>query len=143
MGARRGGRLKGRGAGGGAPPQPDVQPVRCTPPGIQQMPAHHTHDHHPGHAHLYNIDPDAGELIPPEPPRPQHQPAPPAPRAEPAPMASAGGWRGAVPAPQAQGPQGSRREGQGGPGPRTGTGARSRTLWGMRPSPWWGRCTGG
>ena len=91
MGARGGGRVEGREAGGGAPPQLDVQPVRCIPPGIQQMPAHHTHHHRPHHHHLYNINPDAGELIPPQPPRPQHQPAPPAPRAEPARMASAGG----------------------------------------------------
>ena len=80
--------------------------MRCIPPGIQQMPAHHTHHHHHHHHHLYNIDLDAGELIPPEPPRPQHQPAPPAPRAEPARMASAGGGRSAAPAPQAQGQQG-------------------------------------
>ena len=107
IGARGGGRVKGRGAGGGAPPQPDVQPLRCIPPGIQQMPAHHTHHHHHHHHHLYKIDPDAGELIPPQPPRPRHQPAPPAPRAEPARMASAGGGgRGAAPAPQAQGQQG-------------------------------------
>ena len=95
MGARGGGRAEGRGAGGGAPPQPDVQAVRCIPLGIQQMPAHHTrHHHHHHHHHLYNIDPGAGELIPPQPPRPQHQPAPPAPRAEPARMASAGGGAG-------------------------------------------------
>ena len=117
MGARRGGRKEGRGVGGGAPPQLDVQPVRCIPPGIKQMPAHHTHHHQHHHAHLYNIDPDAGELIPPQPPRPQHQPAPPAPRAEPARMASAAGGRDAAPAPQVQGPQG---------GP-------ARGAWGARP----------
>ena len=85
-----------------------MQPVRCIPLGIQQMPAHHTHHHHHHHAHLYNIDPDAGDLIPPQPPRPQHQPTPPAPRAEPARMAAApaAGGRGAVLAPQAQGSQG-------------------------------------
>ena len=77
MGALGGGQSKGRGTGAGAPPQPDVQPVRCIPPGIQQMPAHHTHHHHHHHAHLYNIDPEAGELIPLNPPRPQHQPTPP------------------------------------------------------------------
>ena len=116
---RGGGRNEGRGAWGGAPPQPDVQPVECIPPGIKQMPAHHTHHHHHHHAHLYNIDPDAGELIPPKPPRPQHQPAPPAPRAEPARMASAGGGggRGAAPAPQAQGPQGGPPRGAGGARP--------------------------
>ena len=63
--------------GAGAPPQPDVQPVRCIPPGIQRMLAHHTHHHHHHHAHLYNIKPATGDLIPPKPPRPQHQPAPP------------------------------------------------------------------
>ena len=128
MGARGGGRVEGRGAGGGAPPQPDVQPVRCIPPGIQQMPAHHTHHHHHHHAHLYNIDPSAGELIPPKPPRPQHQPAPPAPRAEPVRMASAGGGRGAAPAPQAQGPQREPARGAGG--------ARSWDRdWGTIPDP--------
>ena len=91
--------------------------MRCIPPGIQQMPAHHTHHHHPHHAHLYNIDPDAGELISPQPPRRQHQPAPPAPRAAPARMASAGGGRGAAPAPEAQGPQGEPARGAGGAWP--------------------------
>ena len=106
MGAQGGGQAEGRGAGSGAPPQPDVQPVRCIPPGIKQMPAHHTHHHHHHHHHLYNIDPDAGELVPPQPPRPQQQPASPAPRAEPGRMASAGGGRGAASAPQAQGQRG-------------------------------------
>ena len=107
MGAEGGGRGEGRGAEGGAPPQPDVQPVRCIPPGIQQMPAHHTHHHHHHHHHhLYNIDPDASELVSPQPPRHQHQQAPPAPRAEPARMASAEGKRGAALAPQAQGQRG-------------------------------------
>ena len=107
-GAARGGRSKRSGTGGGAPPQPDVQPVRCIPPGIQQMPAHHTDHHHHPNAHLYNIDPDAGDLIPPQTPRPQHQPAPPAPRAELARMtaASAAGGRDAAQAPHAQGLQG-------------------------------------
>ena len=98
------------------PPQLDEQPVWCIPPGIQQMPAHHTHHHHHLHAHLYNINPNAGDLIPPQLPRPEHQPAPPAPRAEPARMAaaSAAGARGAAPAPQAQGPQGELARGAGG-----------------------------
>ena len=119
LGALGGGRSEGRGPEGGAPPQQDVQPVRCIPPGIEQMPAHHTHHHHHHQAHLYNIDPDAGDLIPPEPPRPQHQPAPPAPRAEPARMApaSAVGGRGVAPAPQAQGPQGEPAQGAGGAQP--------------------------
>ena len=86
-GAAGGGHGEGRGTGSGAPPQPDVQPVRCIPPGIPQMPAHHAHRHHHHHTHLYNIEPGAGDLIPPQPPRPPHQPAPPAapePQAEPA-----------------------------------------------------------
>ena len=119
-GAAGEGRSEGRGTGGGAPPQPDVQPLRFIPPGIQQMPAHHTHHHHHHqHAHLHNIDLDAGDLIPPEPPRPQHQPAPPAPRAEPARMAaaSAAGWRDATPAPQAQEPQGGPARGAEGVSP--------------------------
>ena len=77
MGAWGGGQVEGRGAGSTAPPQPDVQPVRCFPPGIQQMPVRHTNHHHPHHARLYNIDPDAEELMPPQHPRPKHQPAPP------------------------------------------------------------------
>ena len=81
--------------------------MRCIPPGIQQMPAHHTHQHHHHHHHnLYNIGPDAGELVPPQPPRHEHHQAPPAPRAEPARMASAEGGRGAASAPQAQGQRG-------------------------------------
>ena len=81
--------------------------MRCIPPGIQQMPAHHTHHHHHHHHHLYNIDPDASELVPPQPPRPQHQPAPP--RAESGAGADGfggGGGRGAASAPQAQGQRG-------------------------------------
>ena len=95
MGALGGGRSEGRGTGCGAHPQPDVQPVQCILPGIQRMPAHHSHDHHHHQAHLYNIDPDAGELIPPQPPQPQHEPAPPAPRADPARMAAASAGGGA------------------------------------------------
>ena len=83
---------------GGELPQPEVRAVRCIPPSIQQMPAHHA-----GHHHLlpmYNIHPPMGALIPPEapqapqpaaPPRTRlhpHDPAPAArePRAEPAVM---------------------------------------------------------
>ena len=121
VGARGDGQGVGRGTGSGAPPQPDVQPVRCIPPGIQQMPAHPIHYHHHHHAHLYNIDPDAGDLVLPQPPRPPYQPAlqphcgaprgpsPAArrPRAEPARMAAALAARGfgAAQAPQAQEPQ--------------------------------------
>ena len=128
MGARVGGRAEGRGAGGGVPPQPDVQPVRCIPPGIRQMPAHHTHHHHHHRHHLYNIDPGAAELIPCQPPRPQHQPPLPVPRAEPARMASAGRGRGAASAPQAQGQRG---------GPARGAeGARPWDRdWGTVPDP--------
>ena len=121
-GAAGGGQSVGRGTGSGVPPQPDVQPVRCIPPGIQQMPAHHAHHHHHHHAHLYNIDTDVGDLVPPKSPRPHHQPPPspphggalrgpapaaPEPRSEPAQMAAAPSARGhgAAPAPQAQGPQ--------------------------------------
>ena len=113
MGARGGGRVEGRGAGGGAPPQPDVQPVRCISPGIQQMPAHHTHHHHPHHAHLYHIDPDAGELTPPHPQLPQHQPAPPPHRER--------SWRGW---PRRGGA--GRGTGAAGTGAAGGAGARSR-----------------
>ena len=122
----------------------DVQPVRCIPPGIQQMPAHHTQHHHQHQAQLYNIDPEAGDLIPPLPPRPQHQPAPPAPRAEPARIAaaSAAGGRGAAPAPQAQGPQGEPARGAGGARPLDRD-WDTWTLWGVRPSLCWWRCTGG
>ena len=111
----------GQGTGSGAPPRPEIQPVQCIPPGIQQMPAHHTHHHHHHHTHLYNIDPDAGDLVPPQPPRPLYQPAlhphsgalrgtAPAtrePRAEPARLAADPTARGsgATPAPQAQEPQ--------------------------------------
>ena len=89
------------------------------PPGIQHMPAHHAHHHHQS---LYNIDPNMGDLIPPQPPRPPYQPAPqphsgvprgPAPaaqepRAEPARMAAAPAAResGAAPAQQAREPRG-------------------------------------
>ena len=129
MGARGGRRVERRGARGGAPPQPDVQQVRCIPPGIQQMPAHHTHQHHHHHHHLYNIDPDAGELIPPQPPRPRHHPAPPAPRAKPARITSAGGGgRGVAPAPQAQGQQGEPVRGAEGARPRDRD-------WGTVPDP--------
>ena len=121
MGARGNGQGVGRGTGSRAPPQPDVQPVRCIPPGIKQMPAYHTHHHLHHHAHLYNIDRDTADLVPTHPPRPLYQPAPhlhggaprgsaPAargPRAEPARMAAAPAARGsgAAPAPQAQEPQ--------------------------------------
>ena len=107
----------GQGKGGGAPPQPDVQ-VLSIPPGIRLMPAHHAHRRH---QLIYNMDPDMGGLILPQPPQPPHQPAPrprgdiphgpvPAarePRAEPARMAAAPAARrsGAAPAQQAQEPR--------------------------------------
>ena len=74
VGAGEDGQGAGRGTGSEAPPQTDVQPVRCIPPGIQQMPAHHAdhhhryHHQHHHHAYLYNIDPDTADLIPPNPP---------------------------------------------------------------------------
>ena len=81
--------------------------MRCIPPGIQQMPAHHAHHHHHDGAELYNMDPDAEDLFPP-PRGPPYQPAahshggalrgpaPAAPerRAEPAQMAAALAVRG-------------------------------------------------
>ena len=79
--------------------------MRCIPPCIQQMPAHHAHHHDQP---IYNIDPDMGALIPPLPPQPPggppprlqggapHDRAPAArePRAEPARMAAAPAARG-------------------------------------------------
>ena len=102
------GGARGEGRGAGRPHSRTCSQCGASPPGIQQMPAHHTHHHHHHHAHLYNIDLDAGDLIPPPTPRPQHQPAPPALRAEPARMAAASAAEGrdAAPAPRAQGPQG-------------------------------------
>ena len=87
--------------------------MRCIPPVIQQMPAHHTHHHHHHDAHLYNIDCDAGNLIPPQTPKTAAPAAPPVPRAEPAQMgaASAAGGRDAAPALQAQRPQGGAARG--------------------------------
>ena len=94
--------------------------MRCIPPGIEQMQAHHAHHHHHHHAHLYSINPDTGDLVPPKPSRPPCQPslhphggaprgpAPtaPEPRAELARIAAAPAARGhgAAPAPQAQEP---------------------------------------
>ena len=146
MGAMRGGRSEERGTGGGVPPQPDVQPARCIPPVIQQMPAHHTHHHHHHHAHLYNMDPDAGDLIPPRPAGPQRQPAPPRFKggagADGRCLGGGGAGRGAgTTGTGTAGKAGARV--QGGPGPGTGTGTRSQIPWGMRPSPWWWRCMGG
>ena len=112
IGAQGGGRDEGRGAEGGAPPQPDVQPVRCIPP------------RHPTDAGAPHPPPpppppppplqhrlDAGELVPPQPPRHRHQPAPPAPGVELARMASEEGGRGAASAPQAQGQRGGMAQG--------------------------------
>ena len=76
-GAAGGGQGVERGTGGGMPPQPDVQPERCNPPGIQQMPAHKAHHHHHHHAHLYNIDPVAGASSPPNHPDPHISRPPP------------------------------------------------------------------
>ena len=52
-----GGHGTGQAKGGGALPQPEVQAVRCIPPGIEQMPAHHAHHRQEP---IYNIDPDMG-----------------------------------------------------------------------------------
>ena len=95
----------GKGKGGGVSPQPEVWAVQSIPPGIQQMPAHHAHQHHQP---IYNIDPNMGDLIPPRthqtPRQPPpclrgdapHDPAPAArePRAEPARIAAAPAARG-------------------------------------------------
>ena len=70
-GRGREGKGKGRGKGGGKTQQPGVQAERCIPPGIQQMPSHHAHHHHP--LPIYIIDPDLGALIPP--PGPPSSPA--------------------------------------------------------------------
>ena len=127
MRAIGGGRSEERGTRGGAPLQPDVQPVRCIPPGIQQMPAHHTHHHHHRQANLYNIDTDAGYLIPPQTPK-TPAPASPPPRR--------GRRRRGWPLPRRRGGgalrrrhrhrgcRGSRRKGQGGGG--LGPGLRHR-----------------
>ena len=72
-GPGREGNSRGQGKGGGAHPQPEVQAVRCIPPGIQHMLAHHAHYHHKP---IYDIDPDMGDLIPPKPPQPPRQPPP-------------------------------------------------------------------
>ena len=119
-GTGAGGKGQGPGQGKGVrmPPQPDVQAVWCIPPGIQQMPAHHTHHRHQP---IYNIDPNTGDLIPSQLPPPPYQAAPhphgysphgPAPvarepRAEAARMAAAPAARGsgAALAQQAQQPR--------------------------------------
>ena len=67
----------GRGTRSKAPPQPHLQLLRCIPPGIGQMPAHHAHHHRHHHAHLYIIDPDAGDLVPPPNPPDPHISRPP------------------------------------------------------------------
>ena len=130
MGAMGGGWREGRGMGGGAPPQRDVQPVRCIPGGIQQMPAHHTHHHHHHPLHLHNINPDAGDLIPPNPHGPStSQPAPRRGRSRRGRLLPRrGGGRGAALAPQAQGPQGEPEQGAGGAQPWD-------LDWGMVPDP--------
>ena len=79
--------------------------MRCIPPSIQQMLVHHTHHHH---QFLYNINPNMGDLNPPQPPLPPRQlparphghalhepaPAPRQPQAEPGRMAAAPPARG-------------------------------------------------
>ena len=151
-GATGGGQSVGRETGGGAPPEPDVQPVWCIPRGIQQMPAQHAHHHHHHHAHLYNIDPVARDLVPPKPAHPhisRHPTRTAAPRAAPHPRHQSGGRsRRGWPLPRRQGDMArrlrgrrrggrrSRHGGQSGPGTGTGTRKQSRTPWGARPSPW-------
>ena len=113
MGARGGGRVSGWGAGGGAPPQPDVQPVRCIPPGIQKMPAHHTHHHHPNHAHLYNIDVTPENSSPPNPHDPSTSQPPPRTESGDGADGLRGGGGGGAGTGRHRGRRGSRREGQG------------------------------
>ena len=60
----------GQGKGGRAPRQPDIQVVWCIPPGIQRLPVHHAHHQHQP---IYNINPDMGDLIPPQLPQPPNQ----------------------------------------------------------------------
>ena len=80
--------------------------MRCIPPGIMQMPAHHANHHHP--LLIYNIDPALGALVPLKPPQlpcrqpppnggASHDPAPATrePRAEPARLAAAPAARNA------------------------------------------------
>ena len=156
-GMRGEGQGKGQGKGGAAPRQPDVQAVRCIPPGIQQMPAHHAHHHHQP---IYKINPDMGDLIPPPTP-PDPPPAPPPartaePRTTPPPRHGSHGrnQRGWPPHQRRGGParhQRSRRRGHkqsrhrgrwgpsvllrpGATGPRTGM--RSLTPLGAKASPW-------
>ena len=138
------GKGKGQGKGGGEAPQLDVQAVRCYPPGIHQMPAHHASHHHQP---IYNMDPDMGALIlrlPPQPPRQpppclhgdaSHHSAPAArePPAEPAQMAAAPAARGssAEPARMAQEPQAeSARGASGAPRP-----TEARNEWVRDPRP--------
>ena len=73
-----------QGKGDGAAAQPEVQAVRCIPPGIEQMPAHHHHHHHP--LPIYNIDSSFGALVPTQLPHYQDPPQGDAPH-DPAPAA--------------------------------------------------------
>ena len=60
-----------QGEGGMEGVQGEVAAVQRIPPGIQQMPVHHTHHHHS--LRMYNIDTNLGALISPQPtqlPRP-------------------------------------------------------------------------
>ena len=91
-GGERGAPAAGRAAG-------EVHP----PPGIQQMPAHHTHHHRHHHHHLYNIDPDAGELVPPHPHDPSTSQPPPRRERSWRGWPRRGGGQGAASTPQAQG----------------------------------------
>ena len=137
-GATGGGRSEGRGTGGGAPPQPDVQPVQCIPPGIQQMPVHHT-DHHHHHRPTSTTSTLTLETSsPPDPPGPStSQPPPRRGRSQHGwllPRRRGGAGRGAGAA-GTWGRRGCRRGGQREPDPGTGTGTRSKTPWGVRPLP--------
>ena len=158
-GTGMGGEGKGgeQGKGGGKLPQPEVQAVPCILPGIQPLPAHHAHHQHQP---ICNIEPDMGDLIPAQPPQPPRQPPSPAytapPRAtQPPRHGSHGRSRGRWRPPQRRGGPARNRRGwcrshgrsrhgeQWGPRiplrPGTiasGTGTRSPTPWGAKPSSW-------
>ena len=139
------GEAKDRGRGAGSPRSRTSRRCGASPPGIQQMPARHAHHYHQP---IYNIDPEMGDLIPPQPPRPPinrprilHGDAP-HDNAPAAGMAAAPAARGSSqePAPMAQQSKAEQAQGSNGPPPRpekigSGTGARSPTPSGGRSPP--------
>ena len=117
MGARGGGRVEGRGAGGGAPSQPDVQPVRCIPPGIQQMPAHQPTTTTTTTTTFTTSTPTPQSSFPPNPHDPSTSQPPPHRERSRRRWPQRGGGGEAAPAPQAQGPQGEPAQMAGGARP--------------------------